>query len=33
MLAEWDDAFPGFEREIEGTQRVDGKYAAYCTRE
>jgi arginine decarboxylase len=33
MLATWDNAFPGFEREIEGTQRVDGKYAAYCTRD
>jgi len=25
-------AFPGFEDDVEGAERVDGKYTAYCTR-
>jgi arginine decarboxylase len=32
MLETWDSAFPGFEHDVEGAERVDGKYAAYCTR-
>jgi hypothetical protein len=27
-----DNAFPGFEHDVAGAERVDGKYAAYCTR-
>jgi arginine decarboxylase len=35
LLQAWDASFPGFEHEIEGTERghgghVDGEYAAYC---
>ena len=38
LLQAWDAAFPGFEHEIEGTERgaaghVDGEYAAYCVAE
>jgi arginine decarboxylase len=32
-LQAWDSAFPGFEHDVEGAERVDGKYAAYCTRQ
>lgn len=31
VLEAWDAAFPGFEHEVEGAERVDGRYAAYCT--
>jgi arginine decarboxylase len=33
LLEAWDAAFPQFEHDVEGAERVDGRYAAYCTRQ
>jgi len=32
MLQEWDAAFPGFEHDVEGSEPVEGRYAAYWVR-
>jgi arginine decarboxylase len=31
-LQEWAEAFPGFEKEVEGSQMRDGEYHIWCLR-
>jgi arginine decarboxylase len=33
LLQEWGEAFPGFAKELEGTEEHDGKYLVYCLRD
>jgi arginine decarboxylase len=33
LLQEWGEAFPGFAKEVEGTEEHDGKYHVYCLRD
>ncbi len=30
LLQEWGERFPGFAKEVEGTEEIDGKYHVYC---
>ena len=32
LLQEWGETFPGFTKEVEGTEEQDGKYHVYCLR-
>ena len=32
LLQEWGEAFPGFAKEVEGTEEKDGQYCVYCLR-
>jgi arginine decarboxylase len=33
LLQEWGETFPGFVKEVEGTEEHDGRYHIYCLRE
>jgi arginine decarboxylase len=33
LLQEWGEMFPGFTKEVEGTEEQDGKYHVYCLRQ
>jgi len=31
-IQRWGDRFPGFEKEVEGTVRVNGRYCVWCVK-